>query len=363
MIGCILASLWSCGNPEAPPGELADRIAAHFIAEHGDFATAEQAWGAYHLDFTLEAMLMLDEVRGETRYLPVVEGVWATRGLASGDTINFRSQPFCALNFALFQASGDSTFVAPFLHESERFFQEVGRSPEGAITHKFEQPGRYLLIDYLKEYVSRMAKAAYLSGEARYAEEAAQQVRLYRQLLRDPETGLYVQGRGWLDDPMALSPGAWSRGQGWLMHGLTDALRWLPPGSVAAQEVQAALAELAAALLARQDAQGMWHQLVHLPPGQSYPESSGTALIAYALARAVHEGWLPEEPYAAAAQGAFVALRAYVGPEGEVHGTCRGPGPLASLEGYLDTPPPDTDPHGPPALLWALAGEILLENR
>ncbi len=352
----------ACAPPGGPPEKVADLIAGHYLASHDHFSTPKTAWGPYHLDFTLEAMLMLDEVRGETRYLPVVQGVWETRGLRPGDTVSYRSQPFCALNFALFRASDDSAFAGPFLHESERFFQEVGRSPEGAITHKFEQPGRYLLIDYLKEYVSRMTKAAYLSGDPRYAEEAARQVRLYRQLLRDPETGLYHQGRGWLEDPMALSPGAWSRGQGWLMHGLTDALRWLPAESEAAQALQTALSELAAALLERQDAQGMWHQLVHLPPTQSYPESSGTALISYALARAVHEGWLPAEPYAASARQAFAALRAYVGPEGEVHGTCRGPGPLASLDGYRDTPPPDTDPHGPPALLWALAGEILLGN-
>jgi hypothetical protein len=74
----------------------------------------------------------------------------------------------------------------------------------------------------------------------------------------------------------------------------------------------------------------------------------------------VHDGLLPEVPYRDAALRATIGLRHYVTPEGEVRGACPGPGPLTSVEAYLGTSHPVGDHHGPGALIYAFAGEILL---
>jgi rhamnogalacturonyl hydrolase YesR len=116
------------------------------------------------------------------------------------------------------------------------------------------------------------------------------------------------------------------------------------------------LRELADALLAVQDKEGMWHQLLHLPLEDSYPETSGTALISYNLARAWKIGALPEERYRAAAVRSFEAVARRVGEDGTVAGTCKGPGPLRSINGYYRTPGELDDPHGHFAVLFACAG-------
>jgi len=344
------------------PEKMAAKVVGHFAEEHQQFATPDDAWGGYAMDFTFEAMLVFDEVRGENEYTPMVLKVMETRGLSPSDTIPYRAQPFCAVNFALWRVTQNDAYRDPFVYESEKMRREVSRSPEGAITHKFETPGRYLLIDYLKEYGSRMTKAGHLSGDTSFFREAPEQYEIYRQLLRDPETGLYHNGRGWLDDPMELSPGAWSRGHGWLIHGLVDAMQYTPQNSENFRRLQTILQELATDLLRYQDKSGMWHQLLHLPFEDSYPESSGTGLIAYNIARSLNEGFLKGKEFERSARQAFTALHGYVDEDGVVLGTCKGPGTLYSIENYYRKPAAPGDHHGPPTMIFAMAGEILLEN-
>jgi rhamnogalacturonyl hydrolase YesR len=126
--------------------------------------------------------------------------------------------------------------------------------------------------------------------------------------------------------------------------------------------MQGYLKELADALLEVQDANGMWHQLLHLPFDKSYPESSGTALICYNLAKAYREGFLADEKYRAAALQAFEGLKHFVTEDGVVLAACEGPGPLQSIDNYLGKEAQPDDPHGSPAVLFACSGKILLEQ-
>ena len=326
------------------------------------FMDRGQVWGNYTLDLTLEAMLDVDAALGVRTYLPYVQSIMQKRNRPPDAVIPYESQPFCHINYKLYKVTGDRRYVEPFLAETQRYRRQVGRSPEGAITHKPDQPGRHLLIDMLQDYASRMAQAGELSGDESYFAECVEQYRIYRRLLRDPNTGLWSQGRGWFDEPMALSPGAWSRGHGWLIRGMVESLCSLPKDSSYYVEMQRYLRELADALLRVQDANGMWHQLLHLPFDRSYPESSGTGLICYNLAKAFHEGLLTDAGYRIAALRAFEGLREYITDDGAVLGACEGPGLLRSVAKYWNTPAKPDDSHGPPALLFACAGRILLEK-
>ncbi len=335
---------------------VADRIAGRAMAD-------DRVWGSYTLDLTLEGLLALSEATGDPRYADHALSIIARRGWDGQHLPAPGTPPFTHLVFDAWRVARWEGFEARYVRDSEQYRREIPRGPDGAVLHPRRDGGQAMLIDSLQEYAARMARAAWLSGDMSFARECVEQFEVHRRVLRDGRTGLYHQGRGWLDDPEALSPGAWSRGQGWLIRGMVESLRYLPPGSPEHARLRAMLVELADALLAVQAAEGLWHALPARPPDRSPPESSGSAMIAAALARAVHEGLLPNEPYGQAALRAAKALRSYVTADGVVLNACPGPGPLVSEQGYLDVKgfPPDGD-HGPGAVLQAVAAEILLSG-
>jgi len=349
LVGCATSS---SSAPEGIAQQVAERVMLR-----------DKVWGNYSLDIALEAMLEFDRVADCPELRDYALGVVAKRGWP-GESPVYTAQPFCHLNYKVYEITEDAAYIQPFVSESERYRKEVTRSPEGAVAHYADQPGRHLLIDQLQDYTARMAQTGKLTGDKIYFSECAEQFRIYRSIVRDPETGLWGQGRGWLDDPMALSPGAWSRGQGWLIRGLVDSLCALPPDSAEFAEVRGYLQELAEALVAAQAPDGMWHQLVHLPPEQSAPDSTGTGLIIYNFARALDEGFLDDPCFRQSAEKAFDALVNYVTPEGVILQACPGPGPLTSIEPYLgkDGKIEDGESHGPFCVIYACAGKVLLEK-
>jgi unsaturated rhamnogalacturonyl hydrolase len=331
------------------------RIADRFIHENKHERN-------YRFDLALGALLELSAATGDPKYRDHVLAVVARRNWTPTTQVSYREQSFTCLTYGLYQATGDRAWLPVFLEESRKCRDGIARSSEGAVVHprgRERGGGEALLLDAMQEYVARMARAGAISGDAAYFAEAAKQIRLYRSIVRDPQTGLWHQGRGWLKDhPAEISPGTWSRGHGWLLRGLTAALAVMPRDSAEYREMQRALVELADALLSRQQPSGMWHCLLDRPPATSPAESSGTAMIATALARASREGTLTGEKYRDAARRAFAALPALVDHEGVVLGVSPGPGPLEREEPWLvDAFPPGND-HGTFSLMFAASESV-----
>ena len=341
------------------PHEVIQQVVQHYFERNNNFSTQKDVWGNYTLDLTFESMLFYDLLTGADTYRNKVLEIMRLRNRQSNDTIRYKSQPFCSINFALFKVTGDSAYISPYVYESAMMLQEAKYSDEGAvyINHKMEF---YLLIDYLQEYASRMARTGYLTTDTTFFIESVKQFELYRKILRDPNTGLYSQGRGWLPDGMKLSPGSWSRGHGWLIRGMVTALQAIPEGSLLFLQLQNYVQELADALLAVQDSSGMWHFLLHLPIEDSYPESSGTGMIAYYLAVAYQNGFLKDEKYKVAALNASNALRDQVTMGGTVLNVSPGPGPLRSIDEYFQVPGETDDNHGVQAIIYGMLAEIVL---
>lgn len=335
--------------------QMARRVAERVIARDAVF-------GNYTLNLSLEAMLEMDRATGEREYTDHVLSVLRRRGCEPGVPIPYEMQPFVHLEYKLLQLTRDERYASPFVAETDRWWREAPRSEEGAVAHAVGEPGRYLLIDMIQDYCSRMAQAGELTGVASYFAECAQQFRLYHKLLRYSESGLYSTSRGWQDDPVELAPGAWARGHGWLIRGMTDSLSSMPREYEHYQQVQGYLRELADALLAVQQQDGMWHALVHLPPEDSHPDSTGTGLICYALFRAAHEGILEAMKYEDAALRGYQALRGCVTPEGLVmheSKSCH-----ESIEGCYRKQGATNDGtgHGPGCAIFACAGRVIHEK-
>jgi rhamnogalacturonyl hydrolase YesR len=339
--------------------QAAGRVAGRLLQEN----TAERT---YRADLALEALLELSTELKRPAWHDHVLAVLTRRGLQPSASVPYRTQPFGCLTFAVSRATGDPTWMPEFLRESERCRLEHPRSAEGAIMHPRGAQrggGNAILIDAMQEYATRMARAGTITGDPAWWRECAAQFRVYRTLLRDPRTGLWSQGRGWLGDQTEkLSPGAWSRGHGWLLRGLTASLAETPRDSAEFRELRGFLREFADTLLPRQLPGGLWPTLLHRPPADSPPDASGSAMIATAFSRAWREGWLTDDGVRAAALRAFGALSTLVDETGLVLSVSPGPGPLESEENYLVREFPPGNDHGPFCLMFAAAEAVRLER-
>ena len=266
------------------------------------------------------------------------------------------AEPFGSLTWALWEATGDPQLRDGFVAETAVMLREAPCATDGVYVHPrgaARGGGHAVLLDSGVEQICRLARAAGVSGEARFITACRFQLAAHRALLRDPATGLWCQGRGWCTDPTALSPGAWSRGQGWLLRALVAAAR--STSGTLRDELQATLVETVAALLARQDAAGWCHTMMQRPHTASAVETSGTAMIAAALAEAVRHGLIAPQPAGAAVQRALAALTTVIDATGVVHGTCHGPGPLSAEAPWLVPAFAADDAHGAQAVLPLIA--------
>jgi len=188
------------------------------------------------------------------------------------------------------------------------------------------------------------AEAWRRTREPRFLDRAALTATTYLARLQQP-SGLFHHG------PEA--PFAWGRGNGWVAAGLAEILSILPPDHPQHAPVLAGYRRMMAALLAHQRPSGLWNQLVDRP--DAWPETSGSAMFAFAFLRGVNQGLLPVSPYRSAAVLAWEGLSRELEADGRLRGVCVGTGQSADAQYYLDRPVVTGDLHGQAALLWAAA--------
>lgn len=360
----ITCSCHSDAGKNSTPREsrvYADKVVNKYYSLHDGFTSPNDVWGNYTLDLTFEAMLTYGETSDKKAFVDSVMKIMNLRNISASDTVSYHSQPFGCLTYALFSATGDSSYLPGFLHETDKMMEHSEFSEEGGVLHSYK--GKMgLLIDYVQEYASRIAKAGAVSGNEMYFEKAVRQFEIYDSLVRHPATGLYSQGRGFLKDPDKLSPHSWSRGQGWILRGMVSTMTYLHEESTYMKRMQKILTPFVDSLILRQGPTGLWHQLVDLPFEYSYPETSGTGFIAYYLALAIAHDLIPKEPYQHIVDKAIAGIKNQISADGSIQGGCPGPGPILSIEKYYKTPGIVNEPHIFATTLYALAAEKLMHK-
>lgn len=362
--GVTAPALAAGGELSAAAGRVAERV----LRENKSYDRLFNplTTHAYALDIACEGLLELARLENRPAWRAHVIGVAERRGIVPGATVAYPGQPLACLTYALYENTGDRRWLAGFVQESARWRKEAERTAEGAVLYRSRaQAGmRALLIDAIQEYGARMARAGAVAKDGSFVRECVEQFRVHRALLRNPATGLWSQGRGWIPErPSEISPGAWSRGHGWLLRGLTAALAATPRRSQAFEELRRCYRELADALLPLQEPGGMWRTLLHLPAAESPVDASGTGMMATAFSRAWREGLVADARLRDSAVRAFRALPAFVDADGKVLSVSPGPGPLAKEAPYRVQKFPAGDAHGTFAILLAAAESIRLERK
>ncbi len=134
-------------------------------------------------------------------------------------------------------------------------------------------------------------------------------------LLYDSRRHLYYRDVTFLHktDPRG-QPIFWSRGNGWVMGGLARTLEYLPKNEPNRERYEGQLKEMAAAVAALQDRKsGLWHSDLMDPEDYPQPETSGSALITFALTWGVNQGLLDRTTYLP------VIARAWKGLVGQIY--------------------------------------------
>lgn len=223
-----------------------------------------------------------------------------------------------------------------------------------------------------------MAMPIYMRREDRQ-EDALAQFRVVRQKLYDSRTKLYRHAwderrqQEWADPATGQSPNVWLRAMGWYLMALTDCFP-LTVSPAGRQYLAGLLREAADGLLPYRDpGSGMFLQLVDLAGEEgNYPETSGTAMAAYALMKGSRLGMLPPEYQRTGGEllACTVGRQLFVENGADsLHGICAsaglGPGPDnrpdrdGTVRYYLSERIGLNNPHGVAAVMMA-AGEYIL---
>ncbi|TCC96622.1 glycoside hydrolase family 88/105 protein [Pedobacter hiemivivus] len=193
-----------------------------------------------------------------------------------------------------------------------------------------------------------LLQMAEITGDRKYYDDASNQVLNFRKYLLDPATGLYKHA--WFNDKRQQSAAYWGRANGWVAWANAELLAKLPRTHPAYKQVLRNFRQEMKALIAYQDKNGFWHQVLDRP--DSYEETSCTALFTIALARGVREGWL-NAAYKKNALAGWEAVKTKIDENGVVHGICQGTDIGYDQEFYMKRKTIDNDPRGMGAVITA----------
>lgn len=136
--------------------------------------------------------------------------------------------------------------------------------------------------------------------------------------LYDPENRLFFRDDSYFDKREANGEKIfWGRGNGWVLAGIVNILRLLPPTSELKPFYEKVFVELSSRLSELQNSDGFWHASLLDPESYPSPETSSTALITYGLAYGANNGLL-DQSYLPVILKAWNALTSTVNEHGRV---------------------------------------------
>lgn len=229
-----------------------------------------------------------------------------------------------------------------------------GRLDDGTLVRHF--PVRWTLwADDLYMSLSLLSRVGAWSGDQRFFDDAAHQVIQYHSYLFDEGVGLMAHY--WYADVRRRGVAFWGRANGWALVAQVDLLDRLPADHPQRDTLLALLRRHVLGVARYQSAEGLWHQL--LDKEDSFLETSASAMITYAVARAVNRGYL-EPRYTSIARRGWEGVTSRVRPDGQIEGICAGTTTSDDLVYYYQRPTPLNDVHGIGTVLLAGAEVVRL---
>ena len=318
------------------------------------------------------AMLELYRMTGEKKYLEFADGFIDCRVEEDGSIEGYSVEEY---NIDHVNA-GKTLFYLYELNGKEKYRKAIEliysqikthpRTAEGNFWHKQVYPnqvwldGLYMGLPFYMEYETKMNHCQ------NYDDIFAQFANVVK-YLKNKEDGLYYHAYDaskkafWCDKETGLCENYWLRALGWYSMALVDTLDKCNR-EVAGEKydvLKQVFVDLMDSMLKVQDPSGMWYQLPARGGEEgNYLETSGSAIMAYSMLKAVRLGFLPDS-YREPAMKAFQAIMdkyLTVDEEGQMHlgGICLvaglGPEDLKRRDGsfayYMSEPVVNDDAKG-----------------
>ena len=230
------------------------------------------------------------------------------------------------LLFDLYQDTHDNRYLLA-LHMLRKQLETQPRTPSGAFWHKNIYPnqvwmdGVYMNLPFYTRYTM-----LFENGKA--LDDVAKQFQLIQSSVLDAKLKLPYHAwdeskqMAWANPQTGTSPTIWCRGAGFYLMALVDVLDYFPKDHPKYKELVQNVRTLSSALIPVQDKSGLWYQVMDKPNlASNYLETSGSAMLAYAIAKGVNNGYLPRK-YKKIASKAFDGIlktRLVEAVDGEIH--------------------------------------------
>lgn len=323
-------------------GELVNdvsKIDTNTNVQQGDYRLTSYEWGV-----TYSAMMNAGDATGDKRYTEYVQkrftflSKWiaAVKKLAATGAYKTRNYPFrqpiephalddagavCA-SMIKAQRAGINSDLRPLIDNYIDFVANKEYRLADKTLARNRPLKNTLWLDDMYMGVPALAQMGKLTGDKKYYDDAARQIKQFAQRMFNKELGVYMHG--WVES-MAVHPEFhWARANGWALMAKVELLDVLPENHPDRQFVIDQLKAHAKGLASFQSGMGFWHQL--LDRTDSYLETSATAIYAYCIARAINKGWLDAKTYGPMCLLAWNAVSTKVNDKGQVEGTCVGTG-------------------------------------
>ena len=161
-----------------------------------------------------------------------------------------------------------------------------------------------------------------MCGRNDFITEGCFQMLSHYEILFDQNLKLYHQAINFGNPPDSLTPAHWSRGNGWAAIALAEMAYELPDGHEHQKRIRQAYLELMEGCAAHFDEHGMLHQAME--DHSTDPESSGTALVLYAIGRGLKNGLLDSDKYRTIFLRGLKGLLLHISIDGSVYNCCPG---------------------------------------
>ena len=336
---------------DASPAVIGKRVAANFLARPMEWeANPRRKYVIYPEVATWYGALtvadLLHDRELETaliRKFDTLRTPDGARHISQQAHVDYRI--FGALPLEIYMLTKDTSLRSLGRSFADR--QWADTTPDG-----LTREARYWVDDmYMLPLVELQAYRA--TGDRVYLDRTAHIMSVYLDSLQQP-SGLFYHGEG--------TPFYWGRGNGWIAAGMAELLRSMPPDHPRRARIMAGYRRMMAALLRYQSPQGLWRQLIDKP--ESWIESSGSGMFAFAMVTGVKEGWLDSRTYGPAARKAWLGLVSELEPDGNIRDVCVGTNKASQEVGpdlqkqydfYLARGRHTGDLHGEAPVLWTAA--------
>ena len=192
-----------------------------------------------------------------------------------------------------------------------------------------------------------------------FIDESCNQMLKHHEILFNKDRKVYHQAINYWD-PGKLTPSFWSRGCGWGALALAEMVYDLPKDHKDYPAILLAFQDLMEGCRNHMDGDGMLHQAME--DHSSYVETSGTALVLYAMGRGIKNKSLDADLYRDVFMRGLKGISRYIALDGSVFNCCQGclaPGKgttvdYANREWILN----DIHSFGPVMLLFSQAEQL-----